>query len=452
MSFKVAARTVLELGAELISSDAVAIYELVKNAIDAESPDGVTIEFGITLRHNDFIDAVSRIDDVLAGGDKKEQSHAVAEIRDAIIAQFLPDAPAEGRQTMTAALESAGTLRQLRDGLRHSYRENNWIEFRDTGKGMSKDDLLNAYMVIGTPSRKRAVEAAVQSGLNETPFLGEKGVGRLSVMRLGSGLEVRTVTKGERRINVLNVDWSEFEDLTKLVDDIHIEPTSDGAKPSADFSGTTIRVTDLQASWSPRRIQEVALTELARLSDPFSKSKRRFRMVVIFNGARVDIPRLDRTILELAQATAIGRYEIIDGTPQLTVDLRCGDLGKGNPSEEKRIFLERVDLRSLLMDPGRIEIPAASLTTVGPFSFELYWYNRKNLRGLESIGDRKRVLFLQQLWAGIMLFRNGYRVFPYGDEKDDWLGLDRRALLGFFLMSGLPIARTTPRFWQSDAR
>lgn len=428
MAFKVAARTVLELGAELISSDAVAIYELVKNAIDAESPDGVTIEFGITLRHSDFVDAVSRIDDALARGDRKEQSQAVAEIRDAIIAQFLPDAPAEGRRTMTTALESAGTLRQLRESLRQSYRENNWIEFRDTGKGMSRDDLLNAYMVIGTPSRKRAVEAAVQSGLNDTPFLGEKGVGRLSVMRLGSGLEVRTATKSDRRLNVLNVDWSEFEDLTKLVDDIHIEPTSAGAKPSADFSGTTIRVTDLQASWSPRRIQEVALTELARLSDPFSKSKRRFRMVVIFNGARVDIPRLDRAILELAHATAIGRYEIIDGRPQLTVDLWCGDLGKGNPSEDKRIFLERVDLRSLLMDPGRIEIPAASLTTVGPFSFELYWYNRKNLRGLESIGDRKRVLFLQQLWAGIMLFRNGYRVFPYGDEKDDWLGLDRRAL------------------------
>jgi hypothetical protein len=55
----------LELGAELISSDAVAIYELVKNAIDAGSPDGVTIEFGITLRHSDYIDALGRIDNAI---------------------------------------------------------------------------------------------------------------------------------------------------------------------------------------------------------------------------------------------------------------------------------------------------------------------------------------------------------------------------------------------------
>ena len=38
MSFKVQARTLLQLGAELISSDAVALFELIKNAFDAGSP------------------------------------------------------------------------------------------------------------------------------------------------------------------------------------------------------------------------------------------------------------------------------------------------------------------------------------------------------------------------------------------------------------------------------
>lgn len=48
MSFKVLARTLLELGAELISSDDIAIYELVKNALDAQSPT-VTIRLVVTL-------------------------------------------------------------------------------------------------------------------------------------------------------------------------------------------------------------------------------------------------------------------------------------------------------------------------------------------------------------------------------------------------------------------
>ena len=37
MSFKFAARTILELGKELISSDEVALHELIKNAVDAKS-------------------------------------------------------------------------------------------------------------------------------------------------------------------------------------------------------------------------------------------------------------------------------------------------------------------------------------------------------------------------------------------------------------------------------
>jgi hypothetical protein len=35
---------------------------------------------------------------------------------------------------------------------------------------------------------------------------------------------------------------------------------------------------------------------------------------------------------------------------------------------------------------------------------------------------------LQQKWSGILLFRDRFRVFPYGEEEDDWLELDRRAL------------------------
>ena len=44
MGFKIAARTLLHLGGELISSDGVALYELIKNAFDAGSTEGVHIE------------------------------------------------------------------------------------------------------------------------------------------------------------------------------------------------------------------------------------------------------------------------------------------------------------------------------------------------------------------------------------------------------------------------
>ena len=60
MSFKFAARTILELGQELISSDEVALSELIKNAVDAKSP-RVAIAVNIQLRNSDYRAAVARI-------------------------------------------------------------------------------------------------------------------------------------------------------------------------------------------------------------------------------------------------------------------------------------------------------------------------------------------------------------------------------------------------------
>jgi hypothetical protein len=52
---RVNARTVLELGSELISSDIIAFYELIKNAFDAESRTGADIRFRIAMRRNDYL-------------------------------------------------------------------------------------------------------------------------------------------------------------------------------------------------------------------------------------------------------------------------------------------------------------------------------------------------------------------------------------------------------------
>jgi hypothetical protein len=266
LAFKVAARTVLELGAELISSDAIAIYELIKNAIDARSPDGVTIEFCVTLRYSDFVDAVSRAEDIIAADPKGGRGsdrfgRELADLKESTVARILPDAPIAARRALTHTLQEAPSAKDFLRALRETYRTGNWIEFRDSGHGMSREDLLRAYLVIGTPSRRRDLDTTLFAGSREARYLGEKGVGRLSVMRLGSGLLVTTATSDE----------------------------------------------------------------LARLFDPLSRAKRRFRIVAIFNGERIDIPRFDRALLELAHAKATGRYLVENGEPKLDVDLWCGN-------------------------------------------------------------------------------------------------------------------------------
>ncbi|WHG41229.1 hypothetical protein [Escherichia coli] len=68
-NFSVAARTLIHLGAELITSDEVAINELVKNAFDAESK-RVRINVFIPISH-------SLIDDCLAILDNSKKEEAL---------------------------------------------------------------------------------------------------------------------------------------------------------------------------------------------------------------------------------------------------------------------------------------------------------------------------------------------------------------------------------------
>ena len=58
--FRITARTVLELGSELISSDIIAFYELIKNGFDAGTKSGVDIHFNIVLRRNYYLSARER--------------------------------------------------------------------------------------------------------------------------------------------------------------------------------------------------------------------------------------------------------------------------------------------------------------------------------------------------------------------------------------------------------
>src|SRR5258708_3922012 len=62
MGFRVQARTILQLGAELISSDAIAFYELIKNSFDAGAK-AVRIRIVCLLPHdlcNQYLDDLDR--------------------------------------------------------------------------------------------------------------------------------------------------------------------------------------------------------------------------------------------------------------------------------------------------------------------------------------------------------------------------------------------------------
>ncbi len=437
--FKVSARTVLELGSELISSDAIAFYELIKNGVDAGTKDGVTIKFKVVLARRDYLElrhTVNRLRNMPDNGNHAEDEfdfeEALAELLDETRARLFSDA---GKLYDRAIefLEDIDDLDEY-DAALEEIDALNQVTVSDTGSGMSLEQLETVFLVLGTKSRKEEVDTAFEDGVSEAPYLGEKGIGRLSAMRLGDRLTVRTAREEDETFNILDIDWTDFEDPQKMIEDVTIEPRVGGEKPQPDYSGTDIRVRRLKANWDRNRVERLAVDDFSLLANPIGKSKRH-RIAIFWNGERINFARLDKNFLSHAHATLKGEYKIRDGSPELTLRMELVNLGFEHPVEHQIETLKFDDLLAALVGlrqkrsrENKRDVNAAALTDVGPFNFELYWFNRATLRKGRSTGDYQALRKLLDQWMGVRLYRDGFRVYPYGTEDDDWLELDRTAL------------------------
>jgi len=417
MSFKITARTILQLGAELISSDAVALYELIKNAIDARSTNGVDIKFSIVMLLSKYEECLAYIDD----------SDDLNACRLFIDESLQPDALREDLELFKGFLTEARDCDELRDALVNAYREVNRITVTDTGHGMSKSDLEDIYLTIGTSSRAKEVTSQLKSGEKgqESIYLGEKGVGRLSVMRLGRRLSVQTARAEEENYNVLSIDWREFEEAYDQSHDSVVIKVKRGPIKSVGKSGATIVISDLTSVWTTNVLEENIRGQIARLTDPFVVGKkRRFPIRFEYNGADISYAaKIEKLLLDSAHAICKASYKVVDGKAQLKVDI-IENIYSGTSYSDT---YDELDLK-IMVGLERLGYPLSTLRKVGDFEFQLYWYNRQKVKAVPDLGNRAEILKLIEQWVGVMLFRDGYRVLPYGDEGDDWLGLNRKAL------------------------
>jgi len=401
MAFKIEARTILQLGAELISSDGVAFYELIKNAFDARTRKAVKIDIVVRVP-----DARFRL---LKEALHQPKPGSLTTSRTAVLEAIDPTTPLAS--DLTTSVKAANSLGELRAIL----EEANYIDVADSGEGMSLRQLEDVYLTIGTRARLDQRERY----RNGKPILGEKGIGRLSAMRLGMRLRVLTSRSGEHKWNVLEIDWKQFGLAQhQLLDEIAIVPIEGSPKPDRAESGTTIHIADLNSEWSYQKLQTIAQQEFSRLMDPFSPPQ--MRMVFRFNDEVIPINPINKLLFEHADAYLEAEVKKIND--ELGFELR-GEIVYKLRNRRKALHYPQ---DHLLSAAGLNSV--SELTSLGPFSMMCYWFNRRRLTAIEGIGDTKVVKRLVDEWGGgLMLFRDGFRVHPYGGPTDDWLQLDPTA-------------------------
>lgn len=432
MSFTFEARTLLELGKELISSDDVALYELIKNSVDAKSPK-VDVLVTSRLPHSDFREVVRRVE---------ETDSSLEDICSYLAARF--EKEDDRTRALLEELESTEERDEFVEILSNHYRDLNQIVVKDTGEGMSLRDLRQVFLRIGTRSRRERNEAG------ET-LLGDKGIGRLSAMRLGEKLRVKTSKTGETFWNRLFIDWSLFSHSEeKLVEEIPLKPVRGRKKEDPAESGTRIAIRDLSADWTWTRFNDLLEGRIARFIDPFQAGLANKRIRARHNGKRALIPSIPKRLLDSAHAvcTAELSFEPRDDgegvEPVITGTIRYGENSTTIEARGVEVLNVTKNVRKRRAKRGHAQfeetpISIAAIEKLGGFKAEIYWYNRRIVEAIakltESQAETRKAI--RQWSGGPMLYRHGFRVLPYGDPDDDWLSLDKDA----FGQSGFKLNR-----------
>lgn len=417
--FKVSARTVLELGSELISSDAIAFYELVKNGFDAGTKSGVEIKFNIVLGRRSYDELSHLIVEARADAAEDEDfdcDEAIEYIREELVERLIGDAGKLFDKATNLAVE-ADTLNKLSKAL-DKIDALSTVTVSDTGSGMSLEELNSIFLVLGTKSRKKEVDLAFDSGEEQSPYLGEKGIGRLSAMRLGDRLTVRTSQSGSTNFSMLDIDWSDFDDPDKMINEVEIEPYEGSEKEDIQKSGTDIRIRKLHADWNRKRVERLAADDFSLLVNPIGQSKGH-RIAIYWNGDRINFHRLDKAFLSHAHAEIKGSYKVVNDKPELTLRMQISDLGFEHSVEHHIETVSHSDLAASLVGlrekrsrENKRDVNMAALTRVGSFDFELYWFNRRTLRKGRTTGEANALRNLLDQWMGVRLYRDGFRVYP----------------------------------------
>lgn len=412
--FSVAARTLVHLGAELITSDEVALNELIKNAFDADSK-RVRIDFRIGLPQPE-------LDRYLQKARIQSGDQDLAPFVSNVITQLA----AEGEKTSGNAAHASQLAQRLLGATSWMaavavLETINTITVSDHGTGMDRSTLESVFLRIGTPSRLHTQTSPLQRAI-----LGNKGIGRLAMMRLGDRASV-TSWKAPGDAHRVDFDWRQFDDPDKTIDDISVQlqtisPLHDGS------TGTVIEIAALRSSWTPEQVEKRFVGGfLRRLQNPFQDPKKQalFPIDVHYNdGERLPIEGMRKILSDHAQADLDLVFTPNVANPFDTViTTTLTDHQRG--MEPQHVFRTREEVAH------KVEATVEELASVGPFSARIRWFNRETLRKQQTLqGNVKEARQELDLWSGgVAIYRDGFRVgFSGGAQGEDWLAIDSSAL------------------------
>lgn len=339
--------------------------------------------------------------------------------------------------------------------------KDNSLYIIDNGDGMSQDIVKNQWMHIGTNNKK--IDFTSKKGRIKT---GAKGIGRFALDRLGKKTTLFTKSNDSNKGISWVMDWDQFNNdesrslndisaeinilenfsLDKCIKKIKDEPRVKSIIRNYDFStGTIIKIDGLNDDWIPNDIHRLykglqslippADIELFEVSLFSLNNRAEFGKVstAFFNEfdykveSTFNADNLNLKIKIIRDELDPKRIE--KDFPEVYQKIKSEDF----PYDLKTIINKEFQFEKSILKVLKWDKKSAKskLKKVGDFKFTFYFLKRSSNKREEkrypykdaNYGERKNLL---DKFGGVKIYRDSFRVRPYGEPGDDWLDLGKR--------------------------
>ncbi|MFH7016515.1 ATP-binding protein [Flavobacterium sp. FlaQc-47] len=336
--------------------------------------------------------------------------------------------------------------------------ENAAIIIEDNGIGMTSEIVEDVWLEPGSdfrkPINKDGIREIIKSPIYGRIPMGEKGVGRFAVHKLGTKILLISrpliLIYNEEKTEIINeylaeyeielyINWKDFNQ-SKHLSDIPIKWKLRKDKNSFRFkeeSGTYIHLSGLKENWTKGMARDLKGQTLAMLSPKVDENS--FKINLNFNNQwLVDFPKID-TIIDEAPFKLVA---LVDKNYNLTFEYTFSL--KNNPELGVRVIDDssydrnikgdikpyiRKELEKKEYSKDSIEIILSKYDEEEqlPFGGLLFELNTFDLDS-ESLKDYSfdppttRKILREN--SGIRVYKGDLRVFDYGEKGNDWLGID----------------------------
>ncbi len=282
------------------------------------------------------------------------------------------------------------------------------VVIEDDGTGMDEATIKGPWSEPAHGGKQAEKERLERSKKGRLP-LGEKGVGRFAAQKLGRYLELVTRPQNGGSEYHVRIDWNAFDKADSYLDQIGFPLEKRTPEVfTGRKHGTRLIIRDARIPWKKYDVEKLQAS-LIRLLSPTNATSN---FSVVFKCR--DYPELE----------SLDRGEVLEKF-QFKIDCSIDEKGKAtytysHRSTDGKIEESRVEGTNLWAQSNK-EWEKYD-PSCGPIRIIISAW----LREVDNLSNYGLTRAQLSILSGVSIYRDGFRIIPYGDPSDDWLGLDLR--------------------------